>query len=93
MKSIYEDKIAYDSYLNTVEVEDNIYLVRLPFKPNSSELHIDYSQSLGQLYSFRSCHNITQEHVSRKFIEVLPDDKVHIICHIMAWLRILQLLS
>ena len=82
-----EDKIAYNSYLNTVEFHDNKYWVRLPFKPNSPELPINYSQSLGQLYSLRSSlsknlshlkcyHNIIQEQVSRKFIEIVPNAKV-----------------
>ena len=80
------DKIAYNSYLNTVKLEDNKYWVRLPFKTNIPELPINW-QSLGQLYSFRSSlsknqshlkcyHNIIQEKVSRKFIKVVPDAKV-----------------
>ena len=83
----FEDKIAYDSYLNTVKFENGKYWVRLPFRPNCGSLPNNYAQALGQLYSLRSnlsknvdmlnCYNnIIEEQLTRKFIEIVPHARV-----------------
>lgn len=90
-----EDRLAYQSYIDTVEYRDNKYHVRLPWKVNTPSLPSNYSMALGQLKTLTSAlqsrdevkmyHDIIKSQLDNDFIEMVPraspQDKCHYLPH------------
>ena len=79
-----EDECAYKDYVDPVEYQDGQYFVRLPFKRACPNLPNNCQMALSQVHSLRNnlskvlghldeYHNVIQEHLKQKFIEMVPN--------------------